>query len=244
MKYLSFLILVTILTASASLTVRAADPPAKKSLDDQLLEGLDNELTRDLDNLPSLKPPKVADKPAGSTPQPTPPEIDGHDLGQPGEDRDPFSLIARQMRQVEAKIARDQAGADIQRQQSKIVDDLSALIEVLNQQCRGGNKGQAENPAKSPTKEPSQHSASGKSNSGNSPARDSTTKLHNEAVAKPDATVIRQSMKEAWGNLPEHVREQMLQTAVDEFLPKYELMIEQYFKRLAEERPSDSVPRQ
>ena len=34
---------------------------------------------------------------------------------------------------------------------------------------------------------------------------------------------------------PERVREQMLQSHDDEFLPKYELEIEQYFRRLAED---------
>jgi hypothetical protein len=42
-------------------------------------------------------------------------------------------------------------------------------------------------------------------------------------------------MKDAWGNLPERIREQMMQTSVDEFLPKYELLIEKYFQRLSEE---------
>jgi hypothetical protein len=37
-------------------------------------------------------------------------------------------------------------------------------------------------------------------------------------------------------NLPERMREQMNQDAVEEFLPKYRLQIEAYFKRLAEEQ--------
>ncbi len=35
--------------------------------------------------------------------------------------------------------------------------------------------------------------------------------------------------------LPQHDREQMLQLPPEEFPPKYELQIEDYFRRLAEE---------
>jgi hypothetical protein len=43
-------------------------------------------------------------------------------------------------------------------------------------------------------------------------------------------------MKRLWGGLPERARQQMLQTPVEEFPPKYEEQIEQYFRRLAEEK--------
>ncbi len=39
----------------------------------------------------------------------------------------------------------------------------------------------------------------------------------------------------ALGALPERAREQMLQLPAEEFLPKYELEIEDYFRRLAGE---------
>ena len=42
-------------------------------------------------------------------------------------------------------------------------------------------------------------------------------------------------MKDTWGHLPPRDREQMLQNTPDKFLPKYELLIEQYYKRLAED---------
>ena len=46
------------------------------------------------------------------------------------------------------------------------------------------------------------------------------------------AAVIRR----LWGQLPEHARGQMLQSPVEEFPPKYEVLIEEYFRRLAEEK--------
>jgi len=46
----------------------------------------------------------------------------------------------------------------------------------------------------------------------------------------------RATMKRLWGGLPERARQQMLQLPVEEFPPKYEEQIEQYFRRLAEEK--------
>jgi len=41
-------------------------------------------------------------------------------------------------------------------------------------------------------------------------------------------------MRQVWRHLPQRDREQMLQSSVDVFLPKYSAMIEEYFRRLAE----------
>ena len=49
-------------------------------------------------------------------------------------------------------------------------------------------------------------------------------------------TRMRKVMEELWGELPPRQRQQMLQLPVEEFLPKYELLIEEYFRRLAEEK--------
>jgi hypothetical protein len=56
-------------------------------------------------------------------------------------------------------------------------------------------------------------------------------------LQRADAQQMQGLLKDLWGQLPEKAREQMLQTSPEQFLPKYELMIEQYFKRLAEEQP-------
>jgi hypothetical protein len=230
----------------------AADPPKpsqKSSLDDELLKGLDNDLTRELDDLPSLKPrPKAADKSGDEKSTKLDPAIiDGEDLGQPGEDQDPFNRIARRMKQVESRIAHDQAGADTQQKQKQIMADLSSLIEKLNQQCQcqGGECKPGDKPQDSERSKPGKGSKAGGSKSASNPARESSDKLRNDPATKPNANAeaIRQNMKDAWGNLPQRLREQMMQTSVDEFLPKYELMIEQYFKRLAEEENTQRSPK-
>ncbi len=52
---------------------------------------------------------------------------------------------------------------------------------------------------------------------------------------KPDRREIRAMIKRVWGGLPERARRQMLQSPVEEFPPKYEVLIEEYFRRLSEE---------
>jgi len=47
---------------------------------------------------------------------------------------------------------------------------------------------------------------------------------------------MHELMKDVWGQLPQHDREQMSQSAPEQFLPKYELLIEKYYKRLAEQQ--------
>lgn len=44
----------------------------------------------------------------------------------------------------------------------------------------------------------------------------------------------RNLIQELWGHLPERDRQQVIQPTVETFLPKYELLITEYFKRLAE----------
>lgn len=58
-----------------------------------------------------------------------------------------------------------------------------------------------------------------------------------KVIHQPNMEEMRTLLKSLWGELPEREREQMLQLPVEEFLPKYELLIEQYFQRLSEQQP-------
>src|SRR5215213_8208720 len=70
----------------------------KPSLDEQLLNDLDNELLEGLDDLPQPKKSKQSTEPEGA-----PKEAAGEDLGKPSED-DPLARVAHQMRQAERLI--------------------------------------------------------------------------------------------------------------------------------------------
>ncbi|PQO39289.1 hypothetical protein C5Y96_05390 [Blastopirellula marina] len=41
-------------------------------------------------------------------------------------------------------------------------------------------------------------------------------------------------IKKAWGNLPPHLRKQISNSSMERFLPKYERLTQEYFRKLAE----------
>jgi hypothetical protein len=109
----------------------------------------------------------------------------------------------------------------------KLIADLSKQCQCCNGQCSGG---QCNSPPKPGQKK------SGKTGSGRTAARDSTDRLDSTTAKPVDKGEVKETVKALWGHLPERSREQMLQSFSDEFLPKYELEIEQYYRRLSEEQ--------
>lgn len=217
----------------------AADPTAPKSLDDQLLEGLETDL------LPSASKPTTP-----ATKQPTQPRapqsdnegLDAKLLDQLGEGEDielgpqpnPLTRIGRTMRQVETLIVKRDTSTRTQTMQKQIVSELDALLEQTKKQCQGGqcdSPASASKPSSAAGNKPSEGEPS------NKPAKDST-----ERLAKPgktdteDAKDLDELVKQVWGHLPDKVRGQMQNVSVENFLPKYEKLIEDYYKRLAEEQ--------
>ncbi|MBN1394450.1 MAG: hypothetical protein JW959_05465 [Pirellulales bacterium] len=53
---------------------------------------------------------------------------------------------------------------------------------------------------------------------------------------KTDPAITRSRMLRLWGELPPRDREAMVRSSIEQFPPEYELLIEEYFRRLAAER--------
>jgi len=224
----------------------AADPPAEqpaKSVDDALLEDLDNELLDGVGELPKGKKPQPA---ADKTPKPeaAPQETDATDAQDgPDPNKDPLGYISQEMRDAEQLIPERQKQTHAQALQQRIVENLTKLIEqaeqqqAQQQQSSQQNKEEQQTAKRQSVKQPQQQA--GKSNSGKdsqSPAQDSSNRVGTAEQVRPDPELLRGLMKDAWGHLPEREREQMRQMAPEKFLPQYELLIERYYRRLAEER--------
>ncbi|HVT26713.1 MAG TPA: hypothetical protein VHE81_01730 [Lacipirellulaceae bacterium] len=128
--------------------------------------------------------------------------------------------------------------------QQKVLSDLDKLIAELSKQCRckGGQcqGGQCNKPCDKPGTKPGKSGVA--MGSGRTAARDSTDRLDRTSAQPVDKGQIDETVKSLWGNLPARSREQMLQSYSDEFLPKYEIEIEQYYRRLSEEQ-ANSQPR-
>ncbi|QDU87570.1 hypothetical protein Pla175_09350 [Pirellulimonas nuda] len=164
----------------------------------------------------------------------------GEDLGQPAAN--PLDGIQSKMQRAESLInARDVSG-DVGKVQQQVVDDLDELIKKAEEQCKNCQSGK---PGKPGEKQASQRS---KPKPGSKPGPPQQANQNSQAPAKTSSTRLGDSnatgsggrppeelMKEVWGRLPARMREQMLQSSPDEFLPEYREEIEAYYRELAAE---------
>ncbi|PQO34517.1 hypothetical protein DTL21_13450 [Bremerella cremea] len=63
---------------------------------------------------------------------------------------------------------------------------------------------------------------------------DSNDKLRDQKVLAISPEEQDALIKKAWGNLPPHLRKQISNTSMERFLPKYERLTQEYFRKLAE----------
>jgi hypothetical protein len=209
---------------------------ADESLGSQLLDDLDPN---------QFAPPAAAPAPA-ATPPSRPKRILpgltddalGEDLGRPSAGG-PLVEVKRKMETAESLL---RGGDSVDRAgpvQQQVVAELDALIEQLAKQCSSSSSQSNGQPKPGSQRSQSANSQqAARPGRGTAPARDSTSQIQrddSQAVQFADREGLHKNL---WGHLPPHIREQMLQAHSDEFLPQYELEIEEYFRRLAEE-PGD-----
>ena len=207
----------SISAADESPPKRAATP--LKSLDAQLLDDLDADL---LKGLPASVKPVVPAKPGA--PVNDPPA--GEDLAGAGAATNPLAIVSERMRDVQRRIAGRDTSEATQTVQKQIESDLAKLIEQAKQQCAACNKAgsgqgqQAGNTGGNPTP---------------APPRDSTNRIEPGTKEAVETADVKDVLRRFWGHLPDKIREQMQSSLSEEFLPKYEREIEDYYRRLAED---------
>jgi hypothetical protein len=218
--------------------------PPGSSLDDALLKDLDNELLEGAGDMKTRpKPDDSGDAAAGDKKSTAGGKSEVIDDTLPAEDADPLVHISQEMRDVEDLIPKQSSRTHAEQLQQRIVDDLSRLIDQAEAQ-RQAARAQASKGKKPQSttkreivKQPKQASGNAGKDS-NKPAEDSSNRLGAAEPARPDPEQFRAMMKDTWGHLPDRDRQEVLQNTPDKFLPKYELLIEKYYKRLSEERGS------
>ena len=221
----------------------AAKAPPANSLDAALLEDLDNDLLEGVKNLPPAKKDAARGDDATSGDDATAGENAG-EMPAAGDEsgEEPLIRIGQQMRTAEKLIDQKRPA---ERVQDQILTDLAALIKKIEEQAQSqsSSSGKSPNPqeqasARDQVKQPQSGSGNPGTQPSQKPAKESTDRLGKNDVQRPDAESVRSMLKEAWGQLPPHAREQMLQSPPEQFLPKYELLIEKYYKRLADQQQS------
>jgi hypothetical protein len=220
-----------------------------KEKTDREPRSLDDELLKDLgpDSLPGEDDAAQSSAKKMSDDDPLDRELlkgldDGEDIGSPGE-QNPLARLNKEMREVEALMARRQSGDETRRLQAQIVSELEELIRKAQQPSRGGGsssagksgKGSQQTANRRKVTQPGKRQGEGAA-AGDVAARQSSKRTRDEAAQKPDMANMRDLLKGVWGQLPERQREQMLQSYEEQFLPKYEQMIADYFRSIAEER--------
>ncbi|MGI8979125.1 MAG: hypothetical protein ACR2FY_07865 [Pirellulaceae bacterium] len=152
----------------------------------------------------------------------------GEDIGLPPEN--PLIRIGQKMRSSQERIAGKDTSAETQTGQKEILSELAKLIEQTKKQCNAGGNGK-----------PGSDKSSAQAGAGTGDARPGQASEANDRVGKSqrentETADVKDVLRRIWGHLPEKVREQMQAQLSEQFLPKYEKLIEEYYKRLAEER--------
>lgn len=248
MRRASLLIVVAAVVMSAASSCALANDLSPS-------ESLGNKLLDDLKTTPLDQPPAA---PAAKNPNQNanvPPEINSlppNTASPVASALVPLVRVRQGMQNAQTMLA--QPGIDTHAGnvklantvQQDVVSELDKLIAQLSKQCQSCNGGQCNKPPQpGDDNRPGQPKPGGKPSSatarGQSPARDSNDRLDRTAAQPVDKGYVVDAVKHLWGQLPERSRAQMLQSFSDEFLPKYEQEIEQYYRRLSEDRRDSDV---
>lgn len=205
----------------------------EKSLDEQLLEDLKPVPAKIKPADPRTDKPKT-DKPATKLDEDLRRDLEGEDIGQEKKEEHPLVRLGREMRMVQQRIEAKDTAEGTQQLQKEIADNLAKLIEQAKKKPQG-NKSPGNNQNKPGTDSAQSGNESGSAQS--KPGQQSTQRLEQGNREQAQMNDVKDALRRIWGHLPEKEREEMIGALGEQFLPKYEQLIEAFYKRLAE-RPS------
>jgi hypothetical protein len=131
-----------------------------------------------------------------------------------GRAEGPITSISGKMTNVAGDLAKTVTGEPVQTRQKEIVKDLDDLIASLEKQCQACKNGLVKN---NPTK----------------PATQSTLRRGTGGVG--DLVNPEMGTKD-WAKISPRERDRILQSMSEGFPPEYRLVLERYYRRLAEEK--------
>lgn len=203
----------------------------EKSLDEQLLDDLKPVPAKVKPADPKTDQPKT-DKPTGNNlDDDLRRDLEGEDIGQEKREEHPLLKLGREMRTVQQRIEAKDTAEGTQQLQKEIADNLAKLIEQAKKKPQG-NKSPNNNQNK-----PGSGSAQSGAESGSpqsKPGQESTQRLEQGNQEQTQMNDVKDALRRIWGHLPEKEREEMIGALGEQFLPKYEQLIEAFYKRLAE----------
>jgi hypothetical protein len=158
------------------------------------------------------------DDPAPSRPKPSM-DVAGEDLGA-AQPKSTLAGLARLMRDVEQRMRQKDTSAATTQLQSDIAAELAKMLETAEQENASSSTAASASEAAEQASKTNPDGTEGEPQSQDG----------SDADKQPDL------LDAIWGTLPERLRQQIQSPLEEEFLPGYERVIKQYYKRLAEEQ--------
>lgn len=153
------------------------------------------------------------------------------------EDQQPLVEVVQRMRTVEQRLLRGDCGPPTQQSQREIVSELDRLIHQARSQAQPSSARQSStaNQDRQGRKGDNQAAAQPGDQAGAGRKPGGQPKPRPAGATRPSPEQLPALFGHAWGQLPEQVRQQLIQQwSREQFLPEYAPMIEQYFRRLTE----------
>ena len=187
---------------------------------------LDDQLFRDLGGLRSDNGTAAPQPPAEQSPTAIAPS----GRAAPRSQMDAWTMVGRQMRQVQSRLQQADDGAETLRIQQQIVERLEQLLQQAprpaGQSAVSGGGAPRQGPSETTTR-PATGDQTGPS--------DPTTTPRSAANETP-----RQLLQRVWGHLPDKLQQQLQAVGQEQFLPQYAPQIEAYYRSLS--APATSMP--
>ncbi|MHB8970531.1 MAG: hypothetical protein ACYC3X_10385 [Pirellulaceae bacterium] len=205
-------------------TPSAPDDPTSRenTLDRQLLDGL-----------PGEPPPATQQLPdnAGQPPGAESPVLNPSTAGSDVQPAHSLERIGNRMREVAQRLAQRDLAEPTQAVQRQIVVELETLInEVTSQQ----QQQQRENQRRAPSEKTQGQDATDKQ--GQEAATGTPDGSPQDNAVGDGTGTVQRVVGSIWGHLPERYRRQVQNAGAVEFLPQYSKLIEDYYRRLSEDR--------
>ena len=181
-------------------------------------------------------------------------------LREPGDEIDRLERAIKGMRQAQKRISAADTSGETQKIQQQVVKDLQDILALLKKQQQrqkrqsqnqkqDQNQSQSERQKMQQDQTDPQNSGSKKNPDKSGDPRDGrrndgksadSQERTDPARAAAEKARRAQMVKDVWGHLPPHVREAMLNSVSEKYLPKYEELVKKYYETLAQKTTTEN----
>ena len=152
---------------------------------------------------------------------------------KPKKGEQPLESAARRMGEAKKRLHGADSGLRTQEVQNQIVRDLETMIALLEKMKGGGKSSQKKQERKTRKPQPKRSPPKSSAKAGKRGTRSLQDSKPTQGTAAKAAIRPVPSDAEKWGFLPETLREEVLQSFKEDFLPRYRQLLEEYYSTLS-----------